>query len=386
MTPRTVSPVGAGSALGSEGGGMAHGGIAILLPKSGPNPELADALLTSAQLGLGGTALEAFDTAGTPAGAEAAARQAIAKGAGLILGPLTSAETAGAAKATTAAGVNLLAFTNDASQARPGVWTLGITPAQQVARLVAAMQTDSRANIAGLLPDTDFGHAMGNALTQATASAAMPAPTIKFYGGSFAQINAATREIADYGSRRGPIDAEIKSLRAQGTPDARHQAAEVARRAVPPPPFQALLLAETGERLGEIMTFLPYYDIESPQVRLLGPSDWAIPAKRQGGLGGAWFAAPDPQARADFDARYTEKAGQSAPRIGDIAFDAGRIAAAAAADGGFATSTLARPEGFVGATGNIVLGPDGSVRRGLAVFEIAHGEATVVQPAALPGT
>jgi len=380
-------PVGAGGPLaGYQGSGATSGHIALLLSKSGPNPELADALLTSAQLGLGDAPLEVFDTAGTAAGAEAAAKDAIGHGAGLILGPLTAAETAGAAKVTTAAGVNMLAFTNDTSQQRPGVWTLGITPAQQVSRLVAAMQTDGRSNIAALLPETDFGRAMADALTKSAATAALPAPTIRLYGGSFGQINAATRDISGYSSRRGPMDAQIKSLRAQGTPEAKHQAAEVARQAVPPPPFEALLLAETGEKLGEIMSFLPYYDIEPPHVKLLGPSLWAAPANRAGGLGGAWFAAPDPEARTDYDARFTAKTGQSAPRIGDIAFDAGKIAATAASGGGFGTASLTRASGFAGATGALVLMPDGSVRRALAIFEIDHGTATVVMPAALPAT
>src|ERR1700751_2244270 len=104
-----------------------------------------------------------------PAGAAAAARAAIADGCGLILGPLTSPETAAVAPIARAANVAVLAFTNDPSQAQPGVWTLGITPGQQVRRLVAAAQGQGKSQFAGLLPDNDFGHAMAQALIQAAA-------------------------------------------------------------------------------------------------------------------------------------------------------------------------------------------------------------------------
>ncbi len=54
----------------------------------------------------------------------------------MILGPVTSTETALVAPIAQRAGVPVLAFTNDQTVSQPGVWTLGITPGQQVRRLV----------------------------------------------------------------------------------------------------------------------------------------------------------------------------------------------------------------------------------------------------------
>ena len=57
-------------------------------------------MLHAAQLALDGPGappLDVKDTGGTPEGAAAAAQSAIAEGAGLILGPLTSPETAAVA-------------------------------------------------------------------------------------------------------------------------------------------------------------------------------------------------------------------------------------------------------------------------------------------------
>ena len=45
-------------------------------------------------------------------------------GAGIILGPLTSSETAAVAPVARQAGVAVLAFTNDPNQAQPGVYSV----------------------------------------------------------------------------------------------------------------------------------------------------------------------------------------------------------------------------------------------------------------------
>ena len=60
----------------------------------------------------------------------------------MIVGPLTNVETAAAA--AVANGVPILAFTSDRQQGRPGVWPLGITPQQQVRRLVRAVPRSAR--------------------------------------------------------------------------------------------------------------------------------------------------------------------------------------------------------------------------------------------------
>jgi len=228
--------------------------VAILAPLSGPRASLGQTLVTAARVALetdGAPPLEQHDTAGTPEGAAAAARAAITAGAGIILGPLTSAETAAVAPIARAAGVPVLAFTNDSSQAQPGVWPLGISPAHQVQRLAIALQAQGKTRLAGLLPDSEFGRAMGAGLTNASATLGLAEPRIRTYpaGAGIGALNPVVRDMADYSSRRGPLEAESRAARAAGTAEARRRAAEISRRGVPPAPFDALLLADTGDAL-----------------------------------------------------------------------------------------------------------------------------------------
>ena len=317
--------------------------VAILLPLTGNFAEIGQAMQRAARLALPegeAPVLETLDTGGTPDGAANAARTAIAGGAGLILGPLTSAETAAVAPIARDGGVAVLAFTNDPSQAQPGVWTLGITPAQQVRRLVAAARTQGRTHVAALLPESNLGRVMADALRQAASAMAMQEPTIRMHAAGMGAITSSIRDLSGYASRRGPIDARIKAARARGTPEGRREAAELAKSRVGPAPFDALLLADTGEPLAEIAAVLPYYDIDAGAVQIMGPAQWASSGSGSGNFGGAWYAAPDLAARSAMDASFSAKYGGKPPAIADLAFDAASVARVLSSQGRFSVGAL----------------------------------------------
>ena len=133
--------------------------------------------------------------------------------------------------------------------------------------------------------------------------------------------------------------------------------------------------------LGTLASLLPYYDLDTSKLRVIGPAQWAAPqVAATAELRGAWYAAPDPALRADFIARYAAGHGVEAPGLADFAYDAAGIARALSASGeGYSMAALCRSEGFAGVNGVLGLLPDGRVRRGLAVFEIGRGEATMVE-------
>jgi branched-chain amino acid transport system substrate-binding protein len=355
-------------------------GVALLAPLTGADAAFGPALVNAAKLGLGtGTAppLAVFDTGSTPAGAATAAQQAIAQGAGLILGPPTGGEASAVAPITTGGHVDVLAFTSDAAVARPGLWTLGITPSEQVQALLRAAHAAGHDQVAALLPLTPLGEAMAQSLR-----AAEPDAPIQFYG-DFASMNAALRSLSDYATRRGPVDAQIKQLQSEHTAAALAEASRLARQPIPPPPFNALLVAETGPGLGELASLLPYYDVGPGPVLILGPGLWAADpaAVAAAGFSGALYAAPDPAAGANFVSRYALQFGSAPPALAAVAFDAGAIARTATQAGGLNLSTLTDPAGFGGADGVLALQPDGSVRRGLAVFRVTPDGDQIVQPA-----
>jgi branched-chain amino acid transport system substrate-binding protein len=357
--------------------------IAILLPLTGPRADIGQSLLQAAQLALqgGGPSLDVLDTGGTAAGAATAAQAAVTKGDSLILGPLTSSETASAAPIAHAAGIPVLAFTNDPSQSHPGVWPLGISPDQQIRRLVAAAQAQGKTQFAALLPESDFGHAMATALTRATETAGLQLANVRMHSPGMASITASARDVADYADRRGPIEAKIKAARALGTPDGRREAQELAKTPIPPPSFNVLLLADTGDALQEIAAILPYYDIDRSAVQIIGPALWADPSSGSGAVSGAWYAAPDNSARSNLERDYAAKYNVPPPPLADLAYDAASVAKVAMGPRGSDLAILTQPGGFIGTDGWFMLQPDGQVRRGLAVFKVQRGGPEMIDPA-----
>jgi len=373
-------------ALGPGHGPVAEGAeqtVAILLPLTGAHSEVAQPMLQAAQLALaapGSPKLIQEDTGGTPQGATAAAQAALAAGARIILGPLTAPEVAAATAVAQRAQVPILAFSNDPAIARQGVWPMGITPGQQVQRVVGAAQQAGHTRIAALLPDSDFGHALASALSQAATAGGSAPPNIQFHGQGMGSINQAVRAISDYDSRWAPIQQQIRAARAEGTSEGRRRAEQLSNSALPPPPFDALFLADTGEALAELAAVLPYYFVSPPAVQFMGPLLWADPRSGSGQMRGAWYAAPDSASRQPFVQTFTARYGTAPPQLADIAYDAAAIARVTAPQQ-FSGSALTNPAGFAGSDGWVLLLPNGDVRRGLAVFQIEPGGPQMVQPA-----
>lgn len=361
----------------------------LLLPLSGPQAGVGEALLHAATLALfqhnaGHVELLPKDTGGDPARAAAAAREALAEGARAILGPLFASETAAVAAIAVPSGVPVLAFTTDASQARPGVWVVGQLPEPAIRRVVAAARAAGAERFALLAPDTPFGRLVAEAYARAVADTGGMLVRRELYSGD--NPAPAVRRLADYDTRRGPIEAQARASRAEGTAEGRRRAALIQREArIPPPPFDALLLADSGDRLRAVAALLPFYDIDSPPVRILAtPLLAAMPdAGSEPALVGAWFAAPDDTRREAFAARYREAFGADPPLVAGVAFDAAAIVASLAATNppDLSPGALTQPSGFAGVLGLVRLMPDGTNRRALALIEVTRDGFRVLEPA-----
>ncbi len=104
--------------------------VALLTPSSSPNPgaaQLGQALENAARLAVADLndpllELRVYDTGGEPGRAAAAARQAVAEGAELLLGPLFAESTRAVASTAAGSGLNVISFSTDSThRRRPGL-------------------------------------------------------------------------------------------------------------------------------------------------------------------------------------------------------------------------------------------------------------------------
>ncbi|MFT9384348.1 MAG: penicillin-binding protein activator [Acetobacter orientalis] len=379
--------------------------IGVLLPLTGPNAGLGHELLAGAQLALtqptpvasattvsapvpsAGLELDVRDTAAV-GGATAAASAAIAAGDGILLGPLTAGDTAAAAPAALEAHVPVLAFTSDVTQARPGVWVMGITPEDQVQRLVSLAHKEGRTRFAALLPNTALGKALGNGLQAACQDNGLPTPTVIYHNGTTASITSMMHQLSAYDSRL----AEAKALAGSAAPavsadqtsdkplpsdlaaalqtNGAAGTAEVPKLSAPP--FDALLLGDTGLALRDVIAALNDAQVSSSSVRILGPGLWAAFATKLGALKGAWYAAPDPSSRQAFATQFMARNHHMPRPLADLSYDAAMVARTVGQSGatGYPLELFTRPEGFAGVDGRFTLQPNGQTRRALGVFEV----------------
>jgi ABC-type branched-subunit amino acid transport system substrate-binding protein len=329
--------------------------VGLLLPLTGSNRPLGEAMLNAAQLALFDQAdprveLVPRDTAGSPGGAMDAARAAVSDGARALAGPLTLVETQAAAAVARAAGVPMLAFTSDSAQAGPGVWVLGITPEEQVDRIAGAAVARAGARRIGLIaPDDAFGRRLAAALRARLAAAGLPAPVLG--------LRAAPR---------GDVAQAARDLAAQAGPEG----------------LDAVLIGETGANARAAAATLAAALPRPP--RMLGTAQWLGDGSlaQEPTLAGAWFPGPDPAARQRFEARYATTFGERPPRVAGVAYDGAALAARTVRDG---AGTPPIGAALMGADGPIRLLADGVARRGLALLAVdASGEPAVVEPAPVP--
>ena len=173
--------------------------VALLLPYGTGDPgreQIARSLENAARLAQSDLRnatldLTVYPTAGTTQGGAAAASQAVAEGAKIIVGPLFSTETAGAQPTAASGGLSVLSFSNNASVAGGNVYILGTTFENTADRLVAYGQSRGLGNFGVVYPAGLEGESARDAVSQAVSRRGATLVTSQPYNLSVEGIQAA---------------------------------------------------------------------------------------------------------------------------------------------------------------------------------------------------
>jgi ABC-type branched-subunit amino acid transport system substrate-binding protein len=365
--------------------------VGLLLPLSGPNAALGQAMLEAAQLALFDQKDESLtllvrDTGDTPDGAVAAARKVLDEGAEIILGPLFSASVSAVAPLARSRGVNVISFSNDISVAGDGVYLLGFLPTAQVERVVALAVGRGHGRFAVLAPDSPYGRSVIASLTRAVSRFGGELTQSATYPPEQPDLAPVVREFVKYEARRAALDEQRKQL--EGQLD------EVSRQALRRLEglsslgeigFDTLMLPEGGTRLRSLAPLFPYYDIDPKKVRLLGTGLWDEPSLgKEPSLVGGWFASAPLDSTRRFGQRFEATYGSKAPRLASLGYDAVALVAVLAREpraDRFGRAALGDAGGFSGYNGIFRFRADGAAERGLAVLEVRANGFREIDPA-----
>ncbi|HYV87274.1 MAG TPA: penicillin-binding protein activator, partial [Candidatus Polarisedimenticolia bacterium] len=185
--------------------------VGLLVPLTGPNAGLGQALTQAAEMALFDsgnqtTALVVHDTE-APAGAPAAAQASIGQGANILLGPVFAAHAKTVGPVAASAHVPVVAFTTDVSAAGPGVYVMGILPSLQVQRVVGYASRQGLHRIAALLPQSPYGQTVKEALQTAAHGSGAQVVHVDFYEPQAIDASTAVGQAGQFISSGGAVDA-----------------------------------------------------------------------------------------------------------------------------------------------------------------------------------
>lgn len=362
------------------GEGGAAVAIGILLPLSGRDGELGRTMLNGATMAVfdhaaPGFTFKPYDTGGTPAGAAEAARAALGDGARLLLGPLFAHSVAAVAPLAAQAGVNVIAFTNDRAAAGRRVFVLGHRPEPQIRAVVAYAGSRGIRSFAAMIPTGRFGAQAAVAADSAAWEAGVRLHEIVAYEDDVPSIDRAVRQLARYDIRKAQLEQYREGLRKRDDAESLAILEHLKNReTMGDVGFDAILVPSGTNPVYAIAARLPYYDIPSDRVRMLGISTWdRLELRYEPALQGAWYASPATELRSLFLRRFADAFGKAPGPLAALAYDAAAVAALLGRrrDGAdFSTGALLDARGFEGASGLFRFRADGLSERSYAIMEV----------------
>lgn len=369
-----------------EGGARA----AILLPLTGSFAAIGKGMLNASQLAVFDVAGEGFqlvpyDTGDKPEGAKQAALKAIKEQAGLLLGPMLGASTRAIAPVAKEAKLRVLSFSSDRKVAGDGVYILGFMPEAEVERVVTYAAAQGAKRFVLLAPRDTYGQTVADAMRKLAETHSLTIVRIELYDpitADFRPLGERLKALPPGPARTPAAPAASAPAAAGAVPAAAGSPGATTPQPLPTPPFDAVLIADGGERLRRVAAAVAGAGFGSERVRLLGTGAWDDPdLTKEPALIGAWFAAPDPAFRRDFERRYRSAFGSPPPRLATLGYDATALAAVLAreySDERFSDARLTNPEGFLGSDGLFRLQADGLPERRIAILQVDRGGTTVI--------
>ncbi len=322
--------------------------VALLVPMTGPNAAVGTSIANAATLAVldTGESRIRVTTYDTGPGAAAAAQQAISEGNKVILGPLLAEDVRIVAPIARAAKVPVISFSNDVSVAGNGIYLMGYTPAQSIARIVSYARSKGISQFAGLVPAGLYGQRSSTAFLRAVESNGGQVVNLQTYDRSAGSITAAVTRLS--------------------------QAS----------PYQAVLIADSAQTAIRVAPVVRAKGGAS--ARLLGTELW----NSDGALGanaairGAWFASVSDGLYNQLAVKYRTRFGKSPYRLASLGYDSVLLLTTIASNWRVGTTfpqaRLGDPGGFSGIDGAFRFGRDGVVERALEVQQAGPTGYTVV--------
>ncbi|MCR9087311.1 MAG: penicillin-binding protein activator [Rhodobacteraceae bacterium] len=298
--------------------------------------------------------LQVYETGRSAQRAAQLAQQAVADGAGIIVGPLDASSANAAAVAVAGQNVNVLSFSNNPAIAGGNTFILGNTFQNTADRLVQYGRRNGKSR---------YMVVSGRTAAEEVANAAV---------------------IEAIQSRGGTVVGNSQfSMSQEGVVAA---VPAIAEGAVASGADALFLTSSTQDALPLLTQLLPERGLTPNVVQYIGLTRWDIPASALSlpGVQGSWFALPDASATQQFRQRFTSAYGNNPHPLAGLAYDGVAAVGALVKSRGsnaLTRSALTQRNGFAGASGVFRFRDNGTNQRALAVATVRNRQVIVIDPA-----
>lgn len=329
--------------------------VSLLVPKSAPgnaasiaNEIRNGALLALQDFGQNSLQLVIKDTSGQAASAQAAASEAVSEGSSAIIGPLFSGSVSAASGVTQPAGRTMIAFSNDTSVARRGVYLLSYTQQADTRRMLNYALSLGKRNVYAFLPNNAVGTLQEGVLREVVG-----------------QVGA-TLQIAKYERSAEGIETAVRAA------------------AVPISSADAIYIPEGGQIPGAVLGSLKRSGVDLTNKTILGSGQWESVKFGAPELEGALYTGRDVTNFNAFASRYQTTYNAQPGVFAALGYDAITLTASlvrSKSTAAFQPASIEDRRGFAGINGIFRFKSDGTAERGLAVYKVQGGAGRLESPA-----
>ncbi|MCE3255604.1 MAG: putative lipoprotein [Rickettsiaceae bacterium] len=348
--------------------------VAALLPLSGKNKELGEALLNSITMSLfendknADIDLVVFDSEDLKKSVSKIAEQNIKT----VIGPVFSSDVEEMLKLVSPGQMTILSFSNNQDLAnKKGVFLMGFLPEQQIERITSYAISSGKENFAIIAPNNQYGKKFTEILKEMVRRKDANLISAGMYTNSTKDLErVVSKTVGAYtvpprvaARKNSPVTIEDNKIYAD-----------------------VIFIPESGAVLSKIVSLIKKYNKDEREIQIIGSSNWDdVDVLKDPNLIGGWFTSTNSDKYRDFEKEYYKTYNSFPPRITSIAHDAMVAVAEAvrksknrelsAAD---FVNYISSKNSFEGVDGLFRFLPNGIVQRNFAVLEIENGEFDVI--------
>lgn len=291
--------------------------------------------------------LKFYDTKSSAEGASVAISEALSEGAELILGPLMGEEVEQVADKALSSDVPVVSYTTSPQVLQKGIYSIGLLNGEQIDKAITYAISKNRTRLALLVPDNNSGLNILKSALMSAVSHDASLVKVGFYNPNTVDFTSIVEEMVT----PSPVD------------------------------FDAVLIADGGNRLKSMASIFAYNDVLYPDVLFLGTSAWdSTNLTKETMLYKGVYPMISKSYGAYFTDKYQNTFGEYPKPVYSFAYDSVLLASVLSSKTqDNIDASITSKNGFIGVNGYFKILPTGTSLHSLEILEVTENGPKVVE-------